>query len=47
MTCGGFFDYLTVKLPSREYQKKISENEFEKRVAYEVSVSKLECVGEE
>ena len=29
------------------YQKKVSENEFERRVAYEVSVSKLECVGEE
>ena len=35
------------RIQSREYQKKISENEFEKRVAYEVSVSKLECVGEE
>lgn len=35
------------RIQSREYQKKINENEFEKRVAYEVSVSKLECVGEE
>ena len=35
------------RIQSREYQKKISENEFEKRVAYEVSVSKLECVSEE
>ena len=35
------------RIQSREYQKKIAENEFEKRVAYEVSVSKLECVGEE
>ena len=35
------------RIQSREYQKKISETEFEKRVAYEVSVSKLECVGEE
>ena len=35
------------RIQSREYQKKVSENEFERRVAYEVSVSKLECVGEE
>lgn len=35
------------RIQSREYQKKISETEFEKRTAYEVSVSKLECVGEE
>ncbi len=35
------------RIQSREYQKKIGENEFEKRVAYEVSVSKLECVAEE
>ena len=35
------------RIQSREYQKKISETEFEKRIAYEVSVSKLECVGEE
>ncbi|MBQ8631989.1 MAG: single-stranded DNA-binding protein [Lachnospiraceae bacterium] len=35
------------RIQSREYQKKISETEFEKRVAYEVSVSKLECVGVE
>ena len=35
------------RIQSREYQKKISETEFEKRVAYEVSVSKLECVEEE
>lgn len=35
------------RIQSREYQKKIGENEFEKRVAYEVSVSKLECIGEE
>lgn len=35
------------RIQSREYQKKLSENEFERRVAYEVSVSKLECVGEE
>ena len=30
------------RIQSREYQKKISDTEFEKRVAYEVSVSKLE-----
>ena len=35
------------RIQSREYQKKLSETEFEKRVAYEVSVSKLECIGEE
>ena len=35
------------RIQSREYQKKISETEFEKRAAYEVSVSKLECVSEE
>ncbi len=33
------------RIQSREYQKKLSETEFEKRVAYEVSVSKME-VGE-
>ncbi len=32
------------RIQSREYQKKISEEEVEKRVAYEVSVSKLEYV---
>lgn len=35
------------RIQSREYQKKISETEFERRVAYEVSVSKLECIPEE
>ena len=35
------------RIQSREYQKTLSETEFEKRVAYEVSVSKLECMGEE
>lgn len=35
------------RIQSREYQKKLSETEFEKRVAYEVSVSKLECMEEE
>ncbi len=32
---------------SREYQKKIAEDQYEKRVAYEVSVSKLEYIAEE
>ena len=32
------------RIQSREYVKKISETETEKRTAYEVSVSKLECV---
>ncbi len=32
------------RIQSREYVKKISETESEKRIAYEVSVSKLECV---
>lgn len=31
------------RVQSREYTKKISDSECEKRVAYEVSVSKLEC----
>ena len=35
------------RVQSREYTKKISETECEKRVAYEVSVSKLECGEEE
>ena len=34
------------RIQSREYVKKLSETECEKRVAYEVSVSKLECVEE-
>lgn len=32
------------RIQSREYVKKLSETEMEKRVAYEVSVSKLECM---
>ena len=32
------------RIQSREYVKKISETATEKRVAYEVSVSKLECL---
>ena len=34
------------RVQSREYSKKISDEEVEKRVAYEVSVSKLELVEE-
>jgi hypothetical protein len=32
------------RIQSREYQKKLSEADFEKRVAFEVSVSKLEYI---
>ena len=32
------------RIQSREYMKRISENETEKRIAYEVSVSKLEYI---
>ena len=35
------------RIQSREYQKKIAEVQYEKRVAYEVSVSKLEYIAEE
>lgn len=35
------------RIQSREYQKKLSETEFEKRIAYEVSVSKLEYIEDE
>lgn len=35
------------RIQSREYQKKLSETEFEKRIAYEVSVSKLEYLTED
>ena len=34
------------RIQSREYQKKIDEEVYEKRVAYEVSVSKLEYIAE-
>jgi primosomal replication protein N len=34
------------RIQSREYQKKLNEMEFEKRIAYEVSVSKLEYIEE-
>ena len=35
------------RIQSREYMKKLGEGEMEKRIAYEVSVSKLETVYEE
>ncbi|MGN0156883.1 MAG: single-stranded DNA-binding protein [Lachnospiraceae bacterium] len=35
------------RIQSREYMKKISEEEVEKRIAYEVSVSKLELLEDE
>ena len=35
------------RVQSREYTKKLSETECEKRVAYEVSISKLECGDQE
>jgi len=35
------------RIQSREYMKKIDEENVEKRVAFEVSVSKLEVMGEE
>jgi single-stranded DNA-binding protein len=34
------------RIQSREYQKKVTDLDFEKRVAYEVSVSKLEYIEE-
>lgn len=34
------------RIQSREYQKKISDDEFEARTAYEVSASKIEVVEE-
>ena len=34
------------RLQSREYQKKIGENEFETRIVYEVSASRIEVVEE-
>lgn len=34
------------RVQSREYMKKLNETECEKRVAYEVSVSKMECETE-
>ena len=35
------------RIQSREYMKKLSEDELEKRIAYEVSVSKLELPEDE
>ena len=35
------------RIQSREYMKKLDEEHVEKRVAFEVSVSKLELLGEE
>lgn len=35
------------RIQSRQYQKKISEDEVVNRVAYEISVSKIECIEEE
>ena len=34
------------RIQSREYIKKITDTESQKRTAYEVSVSKLECIDE-
>lgn len=34
------------RIQSREYQKRVSDDEFETRVAYEVSISKMEVVEE-
>lgn len=45
--CVGGHIQIWGRIQSREYQKKISETEFEKRIAYEVSVSKLEYVDEQ
>ncbi len=40
-------DHLQVwgRIQSREYQKRISDTDFETRIAYEVSVSRLEYLG--
>lgn len=35
------------RIQSREYSKKFGENEVEKRVAYEISINKLECAEED
>ena len=35
------------RIQSREYIKRLSETETQKRTAYEVSVSKLECPDSE
>ena len=36
-----------IQVQSREYTKKIGEEEVERRVAYEVSVSKIDLVEDE
>lgn len=38
---------LSGRIQSREYQKKIGEEEYEKRITYEVSVSKVEVMESE
>lgn len=35
------------RIQSREYQKKLDEDEFEKRIAYEVSVTNVEVIEDE
>lgn len=49
--CSGFNvgDHVKVwgRIQSREYQKKMYDGSMETRVAYEISVSKLECIKEE
>ena len=35
------------RIQSREYQKKIGEDKYDTRIAYEISVNKLEYLGEE
>ena len=43
---GGEHVQIMGRIQSREYIKKLTETETEKRIAYEVSVSKLECLEE-
>lgn len=38
---------ITGRIQSREYQKQISEEEYETRTAYEVSISQIEVIGSE
>ena len=35
------------RIQSRQYQKRVSEDEVVNRVAYEISVSKIECIEDE
>ena len=44
--CVGEHVQLWGRIQSREYQKQVGDEEYETRVAYEISVSKLECVEE-